>query len=151
MHFVLLEVAQKVINLLGLRHEIRRTYQRLPAEIGWFGKMGYQILDVQDTTNIVNRALINRNTGVVILNNTLQHILIRSAEIQINNILTAGHHLFRCLVAKPNDAFQHILLLLQVILVCQFQCLFKVIDTEHMILFLNHLLCQQTRAQQDRG
>ena len=32
MHLILLEVTKQVVNLLGLRNEIRRTNQRLPTE-----------------------------------------------------------------------------------------------------------------------
>ena len=111
--------------------------------------MRQQILDIQDTTHVINRVLINGNTRVIILHDTLQHLRECRAEIQIHDILTAGHHLLRCLIAKAHNALQHILLLLQFLLVSQFQCLFQIVHTEHVVLFLHHLLGQCARTDED--
>ena len=106
--------------------------------------MGEQVLDIQDTTDIINRALIDGDTRIVVLNDTLQHIRECRTEVKIDHILATGHHFLSRLVAEADDAFKHILLLTQLILVSQFKCLLQIVYTQHMVLFLHHLLGQDT-------
>ena len=65
-------------------------------------------------------------------------------EIEVDDILTAGHDLLGRLVAEAHDALKHILLFLQVFLVGEFERLFQIIDTQHMVLGLYHLARQRT-------
>ena len=74
MNLVLLELTQQVVNLLCLGYEVRRTNQRLPAEILGFVQMRQQVLDIKNTPDIIEAVLIDGNTRVVVLHNTFQHI-----------------------------------------------------------------------------
>ena len=149
MHLVLLELAHQVVDFLGLRHEIRRTNQRLPAEGGGLREMWQQVLDIEDTAHVVDGILIDWNTRIVVLHDTLDHIRKLGAEVEVNDVLTTRHHLFGRLIAEAHDAFQHILLVLQFFLVGQFQSLFQVIHAQHVILLLDDFLRQNTRAQEN--
>ena len=113
--------------------------------------MGQQVLDIKDTADIIDGTLIDGNTGVVVLYNTLQHIRERRTEIEIDDILTTGHHLLGGLVAEAHDTFEHILLLLEFVVIRQFQCLLQIINAERMTLLLDNLFCQDSRADQNRG
>ena len=142
MHLVLLELTKQIVDLLGLRNEIRGTDQRLPTEGIGFGEMRQQVLDIQDATDVVDRILIDGNAGVVVLNNALDDFMEFAFEIEVNDILTTGHHLLGRLIAKADNTFQHILLLFQVLLIGEFKSLFQIVNTQHMILRLHDLACQ---------
>src|SRR5574344_951974 len=58
--------------------------------------------------------------------------------------------LFRRLVTETDDTLQHLLLIPDIILVGQFQSLFQIVDAQHMVFFLHHLLGQYTTAEQYR-
>ena len=111
--------------------------------------MRQQILDIQDASDIINRILVDGDAGVVILNDTLKHLRERGSEVEINDILTRGHHLLSSLVAETNDTFQHILLFLKFFFVGKLECLLQIINTEHMVLLLHHLLCKHARSDED--
>ena len=151
MHLILLELAQQVVDLLRLRHEIRRTDERLPAEISRLRQMRQQILDIKDATHVINGVLIDGDTGIVILNDALDDIGELASEIEIDNILTTRHHLLGSLVSEAHDALQHIFLFLQLVLVGQFERLFQIIDAEHVALLLHHLRSPDAGTDQDRG
>ncbi len=78
-----------------------------------------------------------------------QYFWIRTTDIQVNNILSAGHHLLGCFIAKADDTLQHALLVLDIILISQFQSLFQVINTQHMIFLLYNLFCKNSTFQQE--
>gem|GEM_PF-5791859 len=148
MHLVFLELTQEIVYLLGLWHEIWRSYQTLPPERGWLSEMRKQILDIQDSSDIVRIILIDWNTTIVIFYDTFKYLRISTLNIQIHHILSARHHLLGSLVAKSDDSLQHTLLILDVILVGQLQGLFQVIDTQHMIFLLDHLFGKYPTLQE---
>ena len=111
--------------------------------------MGQQVLDIQDTADIVRIVLINRYTTVIVLYNTLQHLSIGALNIQVYNVLAAGHHLLGSFVAKTDNALKHALLVFDIVLVGEFQSLFQLIHTQHMIFFLHHLLGKHSTLQKN--
>ena len=111
--------------------------------------MGQQVLDIQNAADIVRIVLINRYTTVIVLYDTLQHLSIGALYIQIDNVLTTCHHLLGSLVAKTDNALKHALLVLDIVLVGEFQSLFKLIHTQYMILFLHHLLGKHSTLQKN--
>ena len=111
--------------------------------------MGQQVLDIEDATDIVSRILIDGNTRVVVLHDALDDFGEGRPEVEVHDVLAAGHHLLGGLVAKADDALQHVLLFLQFLFVRQFQCLLQVVDAQDAALLLHHLLCQCSRPYQD--
>ena len=73
--------------------------------------MRQEILNIKYTSYVILIILINRNTRIVIINDTFQDIFIWTADIQIYNILTRSHYLFCCLISKANNTLQHTLLI----------------------------------------
>ena len=130
MHLVTLELPEQVINLLGLGHEIRRTYQALPSEVLWLRQIRQQIFDIKHTTDIILIILIDGNTTVAVVNNEFQHIFIRAANINVSNILAGRHHLFSGLVAKTDNALEHALFVLDVVLIGQFKSLLQIVNAQ---------------------
>ena len=63
-------------------------------------------------------------------------------EVEVDNILTTRHHFFSRLVAKAHNALKHIFFVFQIFLIGEFQCLFKIIDTQHVVFGLNDLTSQ---------
>ena len=113
--------------------------------------MGQQVLDIEDAADIIDGVLIDGNTRVIVLDNALQHLGKAGAEVKVDNVLTARHNLLGRLVAEAHDALQHVLLVLQFLLVCQLQRLLQVVDTQDMALVLNDLAGKGARANQDIG
>ena len=74
MNLVCLELTQQVVNLLRLRNEIGRPYECLPTEGVTLTDVRKQVLDIENTTNIVDATLIDRDTTVVILHNIIYNI-----------------------------------------------------------------------------
>ena len=142
MYLVLLEFTEQVVYLLRFRHEIGRTNQRLPAEVAGLPEVWQQVLDIEDASDIVAVVLIDGNTRVVVLDNTLQHLVERRLEVEVNDILAAGHNLLGCLVTKAHNTLQHALLVLDFLLVCQLKSLLQVIDAQEVVLLLHHLTSQ---------
>ena len=147
---VLLKLAHEVVDLLGLRHEIRRTDKALPTKVGWLRQVRQQVLDVEHAAHVVLVFLIHGNATVVVLHNTFQHVSKTATDVEVDDVLTTGHHLLCRLVAKPDDAFQHALLVFDVVLVGELQRLLQIIHAQHMVLLLHHLLCQDATTQQHR-
>ena len=114
-------------------------------------KVRQQVLDIEDSADIVYRILIDRYARVIVLHNTFDDVGKRRAEVQVNHILTAGHNFLGCLVTKADDSLQHVLFILQLLLVGQLQRLLQVVNAEDMCLFLHHLLCQDSRADEHAG
>ena len=141
-HLVLLEFAQQVVNLLRLRHEIRRTNQRLPFEVVTLRQVGQQVLDIQNASDIVLRVLIDGNTRVVIVHHALQHLFVGRRRIQVNHILTTRHHLLHRFVAKAHNTLQYLLLLLDILGVRQLQRLLQLVHAQRLVLLHHHLLRQ---------
>ena len=108
--------------------------------------MRQQVLDIQDASDIVDRTLIDGDTRIVVLNDALQHVWEAGAEVEVYHILTAGHHLLGSLVAETHDTLQHVLLFLQFLRVSQLKGLLQVVYTQHMVLLLHHLLCEDART-----
>ena len=146
MNFVLAELAQQVVNLLCLRHEIRRPDERLPPEGTALLQVGQQVLDVQYAAHVVAIVLINGNTRVIVLYDTFQHLVVTASEIQVNHILTRRHNLLGRVVAKAYYALEHALFFLYVLLVGQFQSLLQIAGAERAGFLLHHLSCQKTCA-----
>ncbi len=141
MHLVFLELPQEVVNLLSLRDEIGRTDETLPAEVLRLVEIGQQVLDIEYPPNIILIILKHGDAAVIVLHYGVQHLLEIGLDINVNDVLSRCHHFFGCFVAKANDAAQHALLVLDVILIGELESLLQVINTELPFLFLHHLLC----------
>ena len=111
--------------------------------------MGQEVLDIENTADVVCIVLIDRNTAVVVLYDALQHILIVGVNVERYDILAACHHLLGSLVAEAYDAFQHALLVLYILLIGKFESLLQIVNAQHVTLFLHNLLCQNAAAQQN--
>ena len=144
MYFVLLKFTQQVVDLLRLGYKVRWTNQRLPIELVTLRQVRQQVLDIQDTTDVILIVLIDGNTRIVVVNYAFQHVLIRCLEVQVDHILTTGHHLLHRLVAKAHDAFQHPLLLFDILGVRQLQSLLQLVYAQRLVLLLYHTLCQSS-------
>ena len=114
---VLLEVAQEVVDHLGLGHEVGRTDETLPAKALGLGEMGQQVLDIEDATDVVLVVLIDGDARIVVVNDTLEHVLVAAVDREIDDILARGHDLLGRLVAEADDALEHALLVLDIVLV----------------------------------
>ena len=147
MDLVLLKLAHEVVDLLGLRHEIRRTDKALPTEVGWLRQVRQQVLDVEHAAHVVLVFLIDGNATVVVLHNTFQHISKTATDVEVDDVLTTGHHLLCRLVAKPDDAFQHALLVFDVVFVGELQRLLHIIHAQHMPLRSNTVSRGQKRLR----
>ena len=111
--------------------------------------MWQQILDIEDTAHVVYRVLIDRDARIIILHDAFDDIRELALEVEVNDILPAGHHLLGRLVTKAHNTFQHVLLVLEFCLVGQFQCLFQVVHAQHMAFFLNDLPGPDSGADKD--
>ena len=111
--------------------------------------MGKQILDIQHTTYIVLIVLIDRDAAVIVFHDTVEHVGKRTADFDIHDILTTGHHLLGRLVAKTDDTLQDALLLFYFLLVGELQRLLQVVYTQHMTVLAHHLFhpCHTTDEQ----
>ena len=148
-HLVPLEVAQEIVNHLGLRHEIRGADQTLPAEVGGFAQMGQKVFDVQHSLDIVLRALIDGDAAIIILDDTLQHLGKGSPYVQVNNVHSAGHHLACHLAAEAYDTLQHAAFLGNVLLVGEFHSLLQIVHREALRLRMDKSLGDDLAAYQD--
>src|SRR3712207_127177 len=106
--------------------------------------MRQQILYVKNTSYIILVFLKHGNTTIIVLNNAIQNFYKITLYIKVHYILTAGHHFFGCLISKPDNTFQHALLILNGILVRQFQSLFQLVYTQDVAFFLNNFLRHNT-------
>ena len=149
MHLVPLEVAQEIVNHLGLRHEIGGADQTLPAEVGRFAQMGQKVFDVQHALDIVLRALIDGDAAIIILDDTLQHLGKGSPYVQVNNVHSAGHHLACHLAAEAYDTLQHAAFLGNVLLVGEFHSLLQIVHREALRLRMDKSLGDDLAAYQD--
>ena len=147
---VLLEVAQEVVDHLGLGHEVGRTDETLPAKALGLGEMGQQVLDIEDATDVVLVVLIDGDARIVVVNDTLEHVLVAAVDWEIDDILARGHDLLGRFVAEADDALEHALLVLDIVLVGELQRLLQLIDRELAALLLDHALGEGAAADEDR-
>ena len=136
MNLVVLKLTQQCIQTLGFRNKIRRSDQALPSEVVRLADVWKQVFDIQHATNIVGIRFEHRNTAVVIVNDTFQHILKGSIDVEVNDILTAGHHILWSLITKTDDTPQHALLVFDVFLVGEFEGLLQVVNTQCPVVVL---------------
>ena len=92
-YLILLEITQKVINHLCFRYKIWGTNEALPLERCRFLKMRQEVFNIKHTLNVVCGTLVNRDTAIVILYDTLYHLWERSLDIKVYHIHTRSHHL----------------------------------------------------------
>lgn len=104
--------------------------------------MRQQVLYIQYTADIVSVFPIYRYATVVVLNYALQNIGIARTDIQVNNVLAARHHLLGRFVTKADNALQHALLLLNLILVSKLKRLLQIVYAQLPCLFLHDFLCK---------
>jgi len=150
-YLVLLEIAQQVVYHLSLGDKVWCAHQGLPAEIGWFLKMREQVLDVQDSLDIVLVTAIYGYAAVVVFYDTLYDLRKGCAYVQVNDIHTGGHDLARHLAAKAYDALQHLALLCDVFLVGELHCLLQVIDGKGFGVVLYDAVGEGLAHHQQRG
>ncbi len=93
--------------------------------------------------------MINGNATEVVVDDKLQHLLVTATDINILDVLARCHHLFSRFVAKADNALQHTLFILDVILIGEFKRLLKVIHTQLMTLFWYCFLCDVTALDED--
>ena len=112
--------------------------------------MRKQVLDIEHTADIVGIALIDRDAAVVVLHDAVDHGREVVFYTQVDDVLPGGHNLLGRLVAEADDALEHALLHLDVLLVGEFERLLQVVDTQHVRLLVHHLARQCAAAHQHR-
>jgi len=150
-YFVLLEIAQQVVYHLGLGDEVWCANKGLPAEIGWFLKMREQVLDVQDSLDIVLVTAIYGYAAVVVFYDALDNLGECSPDVEVHHVHTGRHDLARHLAAKAYDALQHLALLCDVFLVGELHCLLQVIDGKGFGVVLYDAVGEGLAHHQQRG
>ena len=106
--------------------------------------MGQQILDIKYPLDIITCARIDGDTGICIVDNTLNYIFKRSTYIKIDHVEAGSHNLLGCFATKTNDAFQNIILFLQLSLIRQFKGMRKFVNRYIVILF-GKMFIQESR------
>ena len=81
-----LEVAQEVVNHLRFGHEVGGADKALPLEIFTFLEMRKQVLDIQNTLDVVSRIFINGHTRITVFYHAIQHLLESGSDVQIHHI-----------------------------------------------------------------
>ena len=110
--------------------------------------MRQKILDVKDASDVVLVVLIDGDSRIVVFNNALQHILVRAADVQVNEVLSRGHHFLGSLIAKTDNSLKHTLLVLYIAFIGQLQGLLKIVNRQLAVLLLNHFFGKGTALQQ---
>ena len=111
--------------------------------------MREQVLDIEHTPDVVYISLIHWDAAVVVLHHTVEHRIEIVLDIQVDNILPWSHDFLCRLITKPDDALQHALLVLDLLLIGEFECLLQVVDAEHMVFLLHDFPGEGATAHQD--
>ena len=106
--------------------------------------MGQQILDIKYPLDIITCARIDGDTGIRIVDNTLNYIFKRSTYIKIDHVEAGSHNLLGCFATKTNDAFQYIIFFRKFGLVGQFKGMRKFVNRYIVILF-GKMFIQESR------
>ena len=127
-YLVLLEITQQVVYHLGLGDEIWCADKGLPAEIGWFLEVWEQVLDIENSLDIVFVTAIYGYAAVVVLDYALYDLGEGCTDVEVHDVHTGRHDLACHLASEAYDALQHLALLCDVFLVGELHCLLQVID-----------------------
>lgn len=150
-YFVLLEIAQQVVYHLGLGDEIWCADQGLPAEIGWFLEVREQVLDIEDSLDIVFVTAIYGYAAVVVLDYALYDLGEGCTDVEVHDVYAGCHDLACHLAAKAYDALEHLALLCNVFLVGELHCLLQVIDGKGFGVVLYNAVGEGLAHHQQRG
>ena len=66
--------------------------------------MRQEVFDIEHAAYIVGVFLIDGYATVIIFHNAAEHIGKGAADVEVYDILPAGHHLFSSLIAEVYDA-----------------------------------------------
>ncbi len=110
-HLVRLEVAQQVIDLLMLRHEIGLADQLLPSELVAVVDVGQQILDIKRTPDVVDILLEDRNARKSRRDDRPLDFLVIVGQLDGCDVHAGLHDLLHLGVDEIHDPRQHHMLL----------------------------------------
>ena len=111
--FILLKVAQQVVNLLMLGNKINLAQQLLPAELIAVVDIGQQVLDVERTLDIIQILVIDGDTRVTRLDDYALHLLVRRLDVHRRDVDARAHNLLDLGIHEVHDSRQHLVLLLR--------------------------------------
>ena len=150
-YLVLLEVTQQVVYHLGLGDEIWCADKCLPAEIGWFLEVWEQVLDIENSLDIVFVTAIYGYAAVVVLDYALYDLGEGCTDVEVHDVYAGCHDLACHLASEAYDALQHLALLCDVFLVGELHCLLQVIDGKGFGVVLYDAVGEGLAHHQQRG
>ena len=145
-----LEVAQEVVNLLGLGNEEGGTDEGLPTETVALGQMGKKVLDVEDALDVVDGARIDGDARIDVLGHAGEDLLVAVTDVERHHVETRGHDVLGGLVAEADDAFEQLLLVGELGLVGELKGLLQLVDREVVALLLLQAVDQTGGAHEHR-
>ena len=111
MNLVLLEVAQQIVNLLVLGHEVDLSQQLLPAKLVAAVDVRQKILYIQSTLDIIQILIIDGYARVTRLDNHSLHLFVGRSQLDGHDVDARAHNLLDLGIDKIDDSRQHLMLL----------------------------------------
>ena len=110
--------------------------------------MRQEVFYVQHSFYIVRIVLIYGNSAVIVFLDAFQHFAEITLDVDVHNVLSAGHYLLSRFVTKTYNTLQQFLFVFQFFFVCQFQGLFQVVNAKRNTFFSHHFFGQHTRFEE---
>ena len=151
MYAVPLEVAQQVVYHFGFGDKVGGAYQVLPAEVVAFVQMWQQVLDVKYAHDVVPRVFVDGYAGIDILDDAFQDGGEGGVYVEVYHVKSGCHDFLGGFFPEAYDALQHVLLVGQLGLVGQFQCLREFVDRDGMALAHQFFVNEQEGVYPDGG
>src|SRR5690606_15437789 len=87
----LLKFGHQIIDLLGLRHKIRLAHNALQYDFLTFDHQRQNILGMDNSDNLINIVIINRNPGVTFFGHRFDKIFCRIIDFYCHDLCPRHH------------------------------------------------------------
>src|SRR5690606_36288620 len=108
MYFLILELDHQIVQLFVFWNKKRLAQQACPIKIMVI-QIRQQILNIQNTYNLIDIIFKNRNSGIAIFYNFSHNLSIFLLNIKRKNIYSGPHHLSHIGITKRNYPLQYFL------------------------------------------
>ena len=113
MDLVLLHVAEQLVDLLGLRYELRRPHVRPDLDVLLATReTPEEIFHVEDPDDVVRRAFVERDARVADVRDDLEDLVGRCVDVDRDDVRARDHDLVHRLLRDGEDRRDHPLLAL---------------------------------------